>query len=52
MRRLCMTFPAELARRTAATVPSASAVVLEQAGHMAHVDQPDQWLAAIDTFLL
>jgi pimeloyl-ACP methyl ester carboxylesterase len=46
-----MTFPAELARRTAATVPSASAVVLDQAGHMAHVDQPDQWLAAIETFL-
>jgi pimeloyl-ACP methyl ester carboxylesterase len=46
-----MTFPVDLARRAAGEIPAASAVVLEEAGHMTHVDQPDQWLLAVDRFL-
>ncbi|GAA4201900.1 proline iminopeptidase-family hydrolase [Actinocatenispora rupis] len=46
-----MTFPAALAEQAAKHIPSARAVVLEQAGHMAHIDQPDQWIAAVREFL-
>ncbi len=46
-----MIFPAELVERTAAALPNAEAAVLEEAGHMAHIDQPRQWLAAIRKFL-
>lgn len=46
-----MTFPAGLADVTAAAVPAARACVLDEAGHMAHVDQPDRWLAAVADFL-
>jgi pimeloyl-ACP methyl ester carboxylesterase len=46
-----MTFPVELARRAAAALPRASAVILEEAGHMAHIDQPRRWLRAVDRFL-
>ena len=46
-----MTFPVELARRAAGEIPAASAVVLDEAGHMTHVDQPGQWLLAVDRFL-
>jgi pimeloyl-ACP methyl ester carboxylesterase len=46
-----MTFPVELARRAAAELPAASAVVLNEASHMTHVDQPGQWLLAVDRFL-
>lgn len=46
-----MTFPAALANVTAAAMPTARAVVLDDAGHMAHVDQPDHWLAAVEGFL-
>jgi pimeloyl-ACP methyl ester carboxylesterase len=46
-----MTFPAGLADRTAAAVPTAVARVLDQAGHMAHIDQPRAWLAALADFL-
>jgi hypothetical protein len=46
-----MTFPAALAERTAALLPGATAVVLDEAGHMAHVDQPECWLAALSAFL-
>ena len=46
-----MTFPAALAERTAALLPGATAVVLDEAGHMAHVDQPEGWLAALSAFL-
>ncbi|MCP3803155.1 alpha/beta hydrolase [Allokutzneria sp. A3M-2-11 16] len=45
-----MVFPAALAERAAALIPSARAVVLDEAGHMAHVDQPEGWLAAIEDF--
>ncbi|MEV8455550.1 alpha/beta hydrolase [Streptomyces sp. NPDC052095] len=46
-----MTFPAELADQAAALIPSARTVVLDEAGHMAHVDQPHSWLTAITDFL-
>jgi len=46
-----MTFPAALAERTAAEIPNARAIVLDQAGHMAHIDQPEAWLQAITEFL-
>ncbi|SEG91958.1 alpha/beta hydrolase fold [Nonomuraea solani] len=39
------------AERAAAMIPSATAVVLEEAGHMAHVDQPEAWLRAVAAFL-
>jgi pimeloyl-ACP methyl ester carboxylesterase len=45
------TFPAGLVARTLARVPCAQAVVIEGAGHMAHVDQPEQWLHAVEKFL-
>jgi pimeloyl-ACP methyl ester carboxylesterase len=46
-----MTFPAGLAVRAAAAIPAATAVVLEDAGHMAHVDRPGPWLDALAGFL-
>lgn len=46
-----MTFPAQLAEAAAALIPSAQAVVLDDAGHMAHIDQPDLWLDALAAFL-
>ncbi|MEU7898584.1 alpha/beta hydrolase [Nonomuraea sp. NPDC049152] len=42
-----MTFPSSLVDRT----PCGGAVVLEEAGHMAHIDQPDAWLDAVRGFL-
>jgi pimeloyl-ACP methyl ester carboxylesterase len=45
------TFPAALAERTAAEMPNARAAVIDQAGHMAHIDQPEAWLGAITGFL-
>jgi pimeloyl-ACP methyl ester carboxylesterase len=46
-----MTFPVTLVPATTALLPSARAVILEEAGHMAHVDQPERWLAAVSDFL-
>jgi pimeloyl-ACP methyl ester carboxylesterase len=46
-----MTFPAELADQAAALIPSATTVILDQAGHMAHIDQPTAWLAAVAAFV-
>ncbi|WP_371327796.1 alpha/beta fold hydrolase [Modestobacter sp. DSM 44400] len=46
-----MVFPAALAGQAAALLPGARAVVLEEAGHMAHVDSPTEWLAAVRDFL-
>jgi pimeloyl-ACP methyl ester carboxylesterase len=45
------TFPAALAERTAAEMPNARAAVIDQAGHMTHIDQPEAWLGAITGFL-
>jgi pimeloyl-ACP methyl ester carboxylesterase len=46
-----MTFPVALSEQAARAIPEARAVVLEEAGHMAHIDQPQQWLAALADFL-
>lgn len=46
-----MTFPAALAEHTAAEMPNTRAVILDQAGHMAHIDQPEAWIEAIKEFL-
>lgn len=46
-----MTFPAILAGQAAARIPHATAVVLPDAGHMAHVDDPHGWLHAVSDFL-
>lgn len=46
-----MTFPVSLAERAAALLPAARSVVVDEAGHMAHIDQPAAWLAAIADFL-
>jgi pimeloyl-ACP methyl ester carboxylesterase len=32
-------------------LPAARAHVIDEAGHMAHVDQPGRWLAAVADFL-
>ncbi|GAA1459396.1 alpha/beta hydrolase [Nocardiopsis exhalans] len=46
-----MTFPASFAERATEFLPTAEAVVLEGAGHMAHVDRAEAWLDALDAFL-
>lgn len=46
-----MTFPADLVEATLALIPRARAVVLEEAGHMLHVDEPDGYLNAVREFL-
>lgn len=44
-------FPIEHARRLVREVPSATLVELPSAGHLAHIDAPDQWNAAVHQFL-
>jgi pimeloyl-ACP methyl ester carboxylesterase len=46
-----LTFPAALAEQAAAAIPSAQAVILDQAGHMTHIDQPQHWITALAAFL-
>ncbi|WP_017607848.1 alpha/beta fold hydrolase [Nocardiopsis xinjiangensis] len=46
-----MVFPAHFAERAAALLPRSRALVLDGAGHMAHVDRPEAWTAAIEAFL-
>lgn len=46
-----MTFPVSLAYEAQATIPSARAAVIADAGHMTHVDEPGEWLAALRDFL-
>lgn len=46
-----MTFPAGLAQDAADRIPQAQCILLDDAGHMAHVDQPTRWLAAVRDFL-
>jgi pimeloyl-ACP methyl ester carboxylesterase len=46
-----LTFPAALAERTGVEMPNARAVILDQAGHMTHIDQPEEWLKAVTDFL-
>lgn len=45
------TFPVVLIEPTLALLPNARAVVLADAGHMAHIDQPIAWLGAVREFL-
>lgn len=45
------TFPAALADLTAAQMPNTRAVVINEAGHMTHIDQPQAWLRAITEFV-
>jgi pimeloyl-ACP methyl ester carboxylesterase len=49
--RYDMTFPASNAERAASMLPACHAVVLDEAAHMAHVDQPRAWLNEIASFL-
>jgi len=49
--RYDMTFPASLVQPTLEAIPEASGVILDDAGHMAHIDQPLAWLEAVETFL-
>jgi len=46
-----MTFPAGLAEQAASLIPTATAVVLPEARHMAHIDDPAGWMAALRRFL-
>jgi pimeloyl-ACP methyl ester carboxylesterase len=46
-----MRFPASGAERAAELLPRARAVVIDQAGHMTHVDESDAWLSAVAGFL-
>lgn len=46
-----MTFPVSAVEQAAALLPSCQMVVLDEAGHMAHVDQPSAWLDAVARFL-
>jgi pimeloyl-ACP methyl ester carboxylesterase len=46
-----MTFPVALVDRTVDLIPAARAVVLDHAGHMAHLDQPREWPAAVREFV-
>jgi pimeloyl-ACP methyl ester carboxylesterase len=46
-----MTFPAALTTEAAKAIPSAQPVILDEAGHMAHIDQPVAWLQAVKDFL-
>jgi pimeloyl-ACP methyl ester carboxylesterase len=45
-----MTFPVVLAEQAEILLDNATAVVLSQAGHMAHIDQPADWLTAVANF--
>ncbi|SMD12843.1 proline iminopeptidase [Lentzea albidocapillata] len=46
-----MTFPVSLVEPTLGLIPRARAVILENAGHMLHVDDPDGYLRAVREFL-
>lgn len=46
-----MTFPVGLVEPTLELIPRARAVVLEEAGHMVHVDEPAGYLGAVREFL-
>jgi 2-succinyl-6-hydroxy-2,4-cyclohexadiene-1-carboxylate synthase len=45
------TAPASLAIKAAGRLANARAVVIDGAGHMTHVDEPEQWIAAVESFL-
>lgn len=46
-----MTFPVSLVAPTLELIPTARAAVIDDAGHMTHIDQPEAWIAALRDFL-
>lgn len=46
-----MRFPAAGAAQAAAALPGSTLAVVPEAGHMAHVDQPTEWLNHLEAFL-
>lgn len=46
-----MGFPVELAHRLHAAVPNSTLAVIDQAGHMAQFEHPEEWAGNIHTFL-
>ena len=46
-----MVFPARVAELAAALLPRSRTVVLDEAGHMAHVDRPEAWLGVVEAYL-
>jgi pimeloyl-ACP methyl ester carboxylesterase len=46
-----MVFPLEVARRLHDAVPASRLVIVDEAGHMAHFDNPAAWLGALRAFL-
>ena len=46
-----MCFPVSLARQLHAAVPNSELHVIDQVGHMAHFEQPQQWSSAVSEFL-
>lgn len=44
-------FPVTEARRLAAEVPNARLKVVPEAGHLTHMDAPDEWNSAVEAFL-
>ncbi|GHH51264.1 alpha/beta fold hydrolase [Lentzea cavernae] len=46
-----MTFPVSLVEPSLDLIPRARAVVLDNAGHIPHVDDPDGYLHAVREFL-
>jgi 3-oxoadipate enol-lactonase len=43
--------PVEESRRMAAAIPGATLVIIPGAGHLANLEQPDAFNAALNTFL-
>lgn len=46
-----MRFPVSVAHRLHAAVPQSQLVVLADTGHLAHIERPDAWNAAVSAFL-
>ncbi|MBF6341696.1 alpha/beta hydrolase [Nocardia abscessus] len=46
-----MIFPAALAEQAAALIANADAAILDEAGHMTHIDDPRRWLSMIEQYL-
>jgi pimeloyl-ACP methyl ester carboxylesterase len=46
-----MTAPASLATAAAHQISTAHAAIIDNAGHMTHIDQPERWLHALENFL-
>ena len=44
--------PPSLSERLAAAIPAAELVLIEGAGHLANIEQPDQFNAALDRFMV